>query len=90
MKLEELVDRYIRSAKVAFREIEEKAQKKTSPEKKVLEVLQSASRYLEDAQFYRTQKNFETALASVAYCEGLLDTLRMLGLVEFQWNPAKE
>lgn len=90
MKLEELVDRYIRSAKIAFREIEKKAQKKKSREKKVLEVLQSASRYLEDAQFYRAQKNFETALTSVAYCEGLLDTLRILGLVEFQWDPARE
>jgi FAD synthetase len=89
MKLEMLVDRYIRNAKSAFREIEGKTPKQKS-RKKVFEVLQSARRYLEDAQFYRTQKNFETALTSVAYCEGLLDALRILGLVKFQWDPARE
>lgn len=40
---------------------------------------------LEDAKYYREKKKLETRLASVAYCEGLLDALRLLGFVEFSW-----
>ena len=90
MKLEALVDRYIQSAKIALSEIEGKMPKKKGCNKKVFEVLQSASRYLEDAQFYQTKRNFKTALTSVAYCEGLLDALKILGLVTFQWSPVRE
>jgi len=45
--------------------------------------------YLADAKYYKSQKNFETSLASIAYCEGLLDALKLLGLVKFEW-PAKQ
>ena len=49
------------------------------------EVVEEAKRYLEDAKYYLDRREFETSLASVAYCEGLLDALRMLGIVEFSW-----
>ena len=45
--------------------------------------------YLADAKYYKSQKNFETSLTSIAYCEGLLDALKLLGLVKFEW-PAKQ
>ncbi|RLI35936.1 hypothetical protein DRO55_04555 [Candidatus Bathyarchaeota archaeon] len=51
----------------------------------VRKVLEEAKRYLEDAKFYFDKERFEVSLASVAYCEGLLDALRMLGLAEFEW-----
>jgi len=35
---------------------------------------------LEDAKYYEDKSKLETSLASVAYCEGLLDALRLLGL----------
>jgi len=41
--------------------------------------------YLEDAKYYKAQKRFETSLTSVAYCEGLLDALNLLGAVKFEW-----
>ena len=44
--------------------------------------------YLKDAKYYKAQKRFETSLTSIAYCEGLLDALKLLGLVKFEW-PAK-
>jgi hypothetical protein len=40
---------------------------------------------LEDAKYYKDQKRFETSLTSVAYCEGLLEALRLLGAVKFEW-----
>lgn len=44
---------------------------------------------LEDAKYYRERNKLETSLASVAYCEGLLDGLRLLGVVEFSWQIKK-
>jgi hypothetical protein len=35
-----------------------------------------------------TEKNLETSLTSIAYCEGLLDALKLLGAVKFEW-PAR-
>jgi FAD synthetase len=52
---------------------------------KVRIVIEEAKRYLEDAKYYYENERFETSLASVAYSEGLLDALRMLGYVEFSW-----
>jgi len=51
----------------------------------VRQVIDEAKRYLEDAKYYLGRKRYETSLASVAYCEGFLDALRMLGFVQFSW-----
>ena len=82
MTVETLVEKYIKSAKKAIQQIEERRRPGYNAEK----VLDHAKRYLEDANYYREQEKFETALTSVAYCEGLLDALRLLGMVEFQWT----
>lgn len=35
--------------------------------------------YLDDARYFLTQGKFETSLVSIAYCEGLLDALKLMG-----------
>jgi len=82
----ELVAKYINNASQVFQEI------KTSPaeevrlnEEKISGVIECARNYFEDAKYHRDQKKFEIALISVAYCEGLLDALRLLGVAKFQW-----
>ena len=88
MSIEEIIDKYINNAHQVFKQIGERREKDDAAR-----ILEHAERYLDDALYYRSQKRFETALASVAYCEGLLDALRLLGMVEFQWsteNGAKE
>jgi len=52
-------------------------------------VLRWATDYLDDAKYYKAQGKFETSLTSIAYCEGLLDALRLVGAVEFEW-PTKQ
>jgi FAD synthetase len=54
-------------------------------EEMVTSVLSYATDYLEDAKYYKAQGNLETSLTSVAYCEGLLDALRLIGAVNFEW-----
>lgn len=81
MKIEELVEKYVGNAQQVFKHIEQRSPCEGEAEK----VLDYAKRYLKDALYYSSQKRFETALTSVAYCEGLLDALKLLEIVEFQW-----
>ena len=59
-------------------------------EEMVASVMSYAKDYLEDAKYYKTQGNLETSLTSVAYCEGLLDALRLIGAVNFEWPTNQE
>jgi FAD synthetase len=59
-------------------------------EKSVADVLRWANDYLEDAKYYKAQGKLETSLTSVAYCEGLLDALRLIGAVNFEWPTNHE
>lgn len=57
----------------------------TVKESLIREVVDEAKRYFEDAKYYLETREYEVSLASIAYCEGLLDALRILRLVEFEW-----
>ena len=85
MMLEETVSKYIRNTERVFGEIKRVPSSVYSNEAKIESVIETAKRYLEDAKYYQGKSKLETSLASVAYCEGLLDALRLLGVVEFSW-----
>jgi len=85
MTLKELVLRYVQKTEKVFPEIKIIQGPMAIKKEKVGIIIENARRYLEDAKYYREKKKLETSLASVAYCEGLLDALRLLGLVEFSW-----
>ena len=59
-------------------------------EENVNNILRWAVDYLEDAKYYKAQGKLETSLTSVAYCEGLLDGLRLIGAVNFEWSVNQE
>jgi len=88
MSLEKLVSKYIVSAEKVLSEMQRTKGAVTLDEAGVDEILGYVTAYLEDAKYYKAQEKFETSLTSVAYCEGLLDALRLLGAVNFEW-PAK-
>jgi FAD synthetase len=56
---------------------------------RVRPILEQAEDYLRDSRFYLERGEGAVALASVAYAEGLLDALRLLGLVDFDWPRPK-
>ena len=90
MSLEQIVSRYIASAEHVLGELEIVADKDLHlGENSILRVVDLAKAYLQDAKYYRDNRKFEVSLASVAYCEGLLDALKMLGAVRFEW-PARK
>ena len=85
MTIEELVTKYIRGADRVIKEIKEIPENVDVNEAEAETVFDWAKRYLEDAKYYQKEGKLETSLTSVAYCEGLLDALRLLGAVEFSW-----
>ena len=87
MTITDLVDRYIKSVDDVFRQI---FRDKDALDVKAWEILDYAKRYFRDALYYNDQKEFETALVSISYCEGLLDALRLLKMVEFQWSKDRQ
>jgi FAD synthetase len=88
--MEKLASKYIASAEQAFKEIEIVEISLSLDHNSVNKVIESARAYLEDAKYYRDRKKFEVSLASIAYCEGLLDALKLLGAVRFEWPTTKE
>jgi len=84
-KIQELASRYVQRTEHAFEELKTVQNHVQLDESRVKKVIEEAERYLVDAKYYLGRKRFETSLASVAYCEGLLDALRMLGFVQFSW-----
>jgi FAD synthetase len=90
VSLEALAEKYIGSAQKVLAELQQiKGETNVSAED-VAKVLGWAANYLEDAKYYKAQGKLETSLTSVAYCEGLLDALRLLGAVKFEWPTSQE
>lgn len=89
MSLKQLASKYIASAKCVFLEIEIVEPCPNIDVSNVKKAVGFAKAYLDDAKYYRDKKRFDVSLASVAYCEGLLDALKLLGAVKFEW-PLKE
>jgi len=85
MSLEALTGKYIASAEKVLKELQRTKSAVTVTPKSVNDILSYVTNYLEDAKYYKAQKNFETSLTSIAYCEGLLDALKLLGAVKFEW-----
>ena len=76
---------YIQKTRKVLEEIRIKRPFPVLNETLIDEVLDHIKRYAEDAEFYFEKKDFETALASISYCEGLLDALKLLKIADFEW-----
>jgi FAD synthetase len=85
MNAEALASKYVASAEKVLKEMKLVKTSVTVDEKCVDNLLQYAAAYLEDAKYFKAQKKFETSLTSIAYCEGILDALRLIGAVKFEW-----
>ncbi|MEM3673188.1 MAG: DUF357 domain-containing protein [Candidatus Bathyarchaeia archaeon] len=90
MSLEELVSNYVDSAEQVLKEIKTVDKPLNVDLENIEKVIECAKAYLDDAKYYREKMRFEVSLAAVAYCEGLLDALRLLGAVKFEWPVKKK
>ena len=85
MSGEALSSKYIASAEKVLKEMKRVKGVITVDEEGICRILGYVTNYLADAKYYKAQGNFETSLTSIAYCEGLLEALKLLGAVEFEW-----
>ncbi len=90
MSLEALATKYIGSAEKVLKELERTKTPMSLTEEAIGNILRWATDYLQDAKYYKAHGKLETSLTSVAYCEGLLDALRLLGAVKFEWPTNQE
>jgi len=90
MTLKELASKYIQNSERVLAELKLATDVVVIDEEKIKGIIESARQYLNDAKYYEQRNRLETSLASVAYCEGLLDALRLLGVVEFTWPSGSE
>jgi len=88
MSSEELASKYIASTERVLKEMQRVKGTITVNEERVDNIVGYVTTYLADAKYYKAQKRFETSLTSIAYCEGLLDALKLLGAVKFEWSAS--
>ena len=51
----------------------------------VAQIVDLALRYLRDSEYYLEKLDCITGLITISYAEGLMDALRMMGAIEWQW-----
>jgi FAD synthetase len=90
MSLEQLITKYIASAEKVFDSLKRTDTPISVSQETVNSVLDWATDYLDDAKYYKSEGKLETSLTSIAYCEGLLDALRLIGAVNFEWPTKQE
>ena len=90
MNTKALLSKYIRNSEKVFTEIKLRQGAETPSQQQAIEVVEYAKRYLSDAKYYGEKQQYATGLVSVAYCEGMLDALRLLKLVDFRWSEREE
>ncbi|MFC1507134.1 DUF357 domain-containing protein [Thermoproteota archaeon] len=81
-----LVGRYISSIELALKDLKIRDSNSTLAEHNIELVIDAVKRYLFDAKYYLEIKKDATALTSISYAEGLLDALRIMELVDFEWQ----
>ncbi|MBS7658776.1 MAG: DUF357 domain-containing protein [Candidatus Bathyarchaeia archaeon] len=74
-------DAYIKKVEPIFNKVKFK-----DARKEVFEVFDYARRYWLDAKHFFIKEDFASSLACISYAEGILDTLRLLKLIEFEWE----
>lgn len=84
MSLEKLVSKYLVSTEHVLENMEITESSIIIDVEGIEKVIEYVKAYLKDAKYYKDKKKFEVSLASVAYCEGLLDALKLLGAVKFK------
>ena len=82
MSAEELSTKYIVAMEKTIKSMQQTQSSVTLSEESIDEIIGYVRAYLQDAKYFREQKKFETSLTSIAYCEGLLDALKLIGAIK--------
>lgn len=81
-----LVGRYVSSVELALKDLKIRDSNSTLVDQNMELVIDAVKRYLSDAKYYLKIKKEAIALTSISYAEGLLDALRIMEVVDFEWQ----
>jgi FAD synthetase len=81
-----LVERYVSSVELALKDLKFIDPNTILGDQNIELVIDAVKRYLSDAKYYLKIKKETIALTSISYSEGLLDALRIMELVDFEWQ----
>ncbi len=79
------IETYIRNVEQVLEKI--KPQATDTNTREIVDIVES---YVKDSRFYLSRGDYITALSTIAYAEGLLDALRLLGHLSFEWKSPSE
>lgn len=79
------IETYIRNVEQVLEKI--KPQATDTNTREIVDIVES---YVKDSRFYLSRGDYITALSAIAYAEGLLDALRLLGHLSFEWKSPSE
>jgi len=80
--------RYIFNVREALKSVNFEELSRRYPGLDLRSLRDAVERYLGDAEYYASKGDYETAIAAASYAEGLLDSLKYLGLSEPRWPEA--
>ncbi|MCW4050033.1 MAG: diphthine synthase [Candidatus Bathyarchaeota archaeon] len=83
-EVDKLIEKYSKGCRKVLEELKVKDLPAEVTKADIKELLAHTGRYLDDAEYYWSEQK-AVALTSVAYAEGILDALKLLGLIEFEW-----
>jgi len=79
MSAQELSKKYIAAMEETLEGIQRIEAPVAVSRERIDEIFGFVKAYLEDAKYFLRNEKFETSLVSIAYCEGLLDALKLMG-----------
>lgn len=85
-EIRSLVGKYVSSVELALKDLKIRDSNSILADQKMDLVIDTVKRYLSDAKYYLKIKKEAIALTSISYAEGLLDALRIMELVDFEWQ----
>jgi hypothetical protein len=87
MIAQELTCKYVSAMEKTLQSLHRNVGSIVVKEECIDEIMGYVRAYLDDAKYFSAQKRFEVSLTSIAYCEGLLDALKLVGAVEVRNGP---
>ncbi|MFP3950845.1 MAG: diphthine synthase [Candidatus Bathyarchaeia archaeon] len=83
-ELDRLITKYTKGCIRVIKEMERRQAPYRIDEGQVDALIDHVERYIEDAEYYTPDRK-PVALTSISYAEGILDALKLMKMVEFEW-----
>ncbi len=85
-ELEQKAGRYIAATEKILHDMKLALPAEENLHARAEQAVELAKQYLKDANYYQSKGDYSTSLTCVAYSEGLLDAMKNLGWLTYEWD----